>query len=75
MSCFAVSYRDAETSPVPVKMVFESVGRLHFILRIRNVMDLIQKTMKAVMPQECCLAQWQAKKSMRSLARLDIMRK
>ncbi len=56
--CLAMlyAYRDEETSPVPVKMVFGAVGPSSFYRRIGNAMALTRKQKKAELPPQDCLA-------------------
>ena len=57
--CLAMlyAYRDEETSPVPVKMVFGAVDWLPVSTRrIGNAMALTRKQKKAELPPQDCLA-------------------
>lgn len=62
--CLAMlyGYRDADTSPVPVRMVFGAVGPPAFTRRTGDAMDWIRIPRRATRRQPLCLVSWPAKK-------------
>ena len=75
--CLALlyAYRDADTSPVPVKMAFGAQAHPPFTQRTGNAMGLTREARKAMTPQGKCLGQWLAKSLRQNLARRNTMRR